>query len=190
MTGIRLLLTRLRGVRAVTELGRRRAVAGDLSGADAAFRLVIKSGRVHFGLTAALHRWVLHSWQGEPPQARAAFHEAIRLAAADQRASVGEACAHLGSRLGAGSRSLPSAAAARSAFADLLGSGDRDLAPKASLGLAMMLWGTGAPFEETRSAFRFAIDSGHPDCAAVAEAWLAQYLIRSGAVADDPEEPA
>jgi hypothetical protein len=175
MTGMRLRLATLRGVWAVTELGRRRAATCDVRGADAAFRLAIDSGDLH----AALHRRVLHARKGDPRHSRDAYREAVRLAAAHESTSAGEACVHIGGLLGADYGFLPGAGAARLAFEDIISSGDRDLAPKAALGLAMMLWGIGEP-HEVRAAFRLAIDSGHPECAATAEKWLATYCARTG----------
>lgn len=182
-------LARLRGVRAVTDLGCHRTAVGDVRGADAAFRLAIESGDVFFGLNAALHLWVLHARHGDRQRSRDAFREAVRLAVASEATSVGEACVHIGSMLGADYSFLPGAGAARIAFEDTIGSGDRDLRPKAALGLAMMLWSNGEPFEEVHAAFRVALDSGHPECTATAEKWFATYRDRVGAEDADAKPP-
>jgi hypothetical protein len=175
MTGVRLRLVRLCGVRAVTELGRRRILVGDLPGADAAFRLAVGRGNTRVRLRAALHLWVLRTRQGDSAASGAALREAVRLAAVAEGASVGDACVHIGTMLAAKQASLPSQAEAVMAFRDTINVGDLDLAPKAALGLAVLRWRFGAGDDDVRAAFRLAINSGHPDCAPTAEKLLALF---------------
>jgi len=175
MTGVRLRLARLRGVQAVTELGRRRASTGDMPGADAAFRLAVRSGDARIGLPAALHLWVLRARQGDSVSSGEAYREAVRLAARAESTSAGEACVHIGRLVAAGRSTLPGAGEAGMAFRGIVNAGDLDLAPKAALGLAVLLWELDRPAVEVRAAFRLAINSGHPDCVPTAEKWFALY---------------
>lgn len=175
MTGVRLRLVRLCGARAVTEFGLRRVRLGDLPGADAAFRLAVGSGNMRLRLRAALHLWVLHARQGDSASSGIAFREAVRLVAAVEMASIGDACVHLGTMLAANQEGLPSVGEAVMALRDTINSGDLDLAPKAALGFAVVRWRFGAADEDVRAAFRLAINSGHPDCAPTALRLLAAY---------------
>ena len=175
MTGVRLRLVRLCGVRAVTRLGRRRVLVGDLPGADAAFRLAVGSGGARYRLRAALHLWVLHARQGDSFRSGTALREAVRLAAAAERCSIGDACVHIGRMLAGKEPALPSVGEAVMAFRETINSGDLDLAPKAALGLAVLRWWFGAAGDDVRAAFRLAINSGHPDVAPTAEKLLAGF---------------
>ncbi|TDP89989.1 hypothetical protein [Labedaea rhizosphaerae] len=175
MTGVRLRLVRLGGVRAVTQFGRRRVLAGDLPGAAAAFGLAAGSGHARYRLRAALHLWVLHARQGDSFRSGTALREAVRLAAVAERCSIGDACVHIGSVLADKRPSLPGVGEAVMAFRETINSGDLDLAPKAALGLAVLRWRFGAAEDDVRAAFRLAVNSRHPDVAPTAERLLALF---------------
>jgi hypothetical protein len=97
----------------------------------------------------------------------------VRLAAAAEASTVGDACVHIGTMLAAKHAFLPSQGEAVMAFRDTINAGHLDLAPKAALGLAVLCWRFGAADDDVRAALWLAINSRHPDCAPTAAKLLA-----------------
>jgi hypothetical protein len=135
MTGFELGIARMRSVRAVIELGRRRASKGDQAGAAEAFLLAAKSPDSRYNLRGALHLWILRSEAGDPQAADEAYLLAADL---DSQNNRGESTA--GKSLGLGchiaSRWREFVQPARLAFHRSISSGGQESVPLAAMGLA------------------------------------------------------
>jgi predicted negative regulator of RcsB-dependent stress response len=170
-----------RSMRAVVELGRRRAGKGDRAGAAEAFQLAADSGDIAAGVEAALHLWILWSEAGDLRAADEAY-----LRAADLVAQVGgfgpdESVADKSLGLGVKIASSWSefVRPARLAFHRRVNSGDPQAASLAAIGLAGLEmqqaeepYGTPDP-TTVIAALQWVIDSGRPDHVPVAAKWLA-----------------
>lgn len=180
---LRLRIARIRSVKAVVDLGCRRARNGDKAGAAEAFQLAAASRNRRYNLPGALHLWILRSEANDLRAADEAYLRAVDLDSTRDE-SVAEKSLGLGCNIAAYWREF--VRPARRAFHRSIDSEDPESMPLAAMGLAgLEMQEMEEAYEATDTgaevaALQRVIGSGHPDYVPAAAKWLAFISGQTG----------